>query len=115
MIDLAQQVQQALSSEIENFVSSTAEQLQKLAKYECSIANMELAGRTILHGHDFKTIPENVINSIQVRTVKDKDKVSIEMSIPNEVLTDMSDSLVEYFNDYILENTEKRITASIGG
>lgn len=103
--------------ELKNMINRTfTEALEEQAssfvayiKLEAQAMNEELASMTTKHGYDFKSIPDEVLNSIKVDPVVDNgEDMSIHIEFDPYLLNKCSDQMVDFIKEYVIENATLR-------
>ena len=65
------------------------------------------------HGYDFKTIPDAFLANASIQeSINDRGIKVYSVYIPAESFNGASDTLVDFFNQYVINNSVKLLTST---
>lgn len=109
MIDIYDSLHDSINSSVEKIMQEQMQVYISMFRLEVETLNEELAHNTQMHGYDFSTIPEDLVNSLTVEpVVHDDSSYSIRAVFDDSLLDNCSDSLVDFIADYAIGNTNLR-------
>lgn len=113
MVNFSDQIRTSLVKLCTDKATEIAEeygrQFVSYIKYEFTVAQMELASSWEKHGYDFKFMPEQFIQNIRTETSQTDTGVSLKVTIPSENFLGESDSKVNFFQTYVVNNAAQKM------
>lgn len=106
-------VQNLVQNRVNEMCQEYGRQLKSYIEYEYTIMNMELASSYKKHGYDFKVIPHQLIEHINVNVSQVGKQYSVTVSIGPEGQKGCSDQLLEFFNIYVMANAQARMQIAL--
>ena len=114
--ELRGQILDAADRRVRELAYEAAKRLKAYIQYEYTISNMELASSWKRHGYDFRMMPQEFIEHIEITPVaRDGNRYSLEVRLPAESFKEQSTDKVDFFKKYALTNAMNKIKSIYGG
>ena len=114
--DIQNQILDATDRRVREMAFEAANRLKAYIQYEYTISNMELASSWKRHGYDFKMMPQEFIEHIEITPVaRDGNRYSLDVSLPAESFKEVKQDKVDFFKKYALTNAINKIKTIYGG